>query len=63
LGTFYENREADGDSRTGASISYLDSPSSTSSTTYYLQGRRASGTLTVGKTGHISSIILMEVGS
>jgi hypothetical protein len=55
----------------GAGLSYLDSPATTSSTTYKLQGIRRSGSgncvfnITTGNsgTGNISTITLMEISA
>lgn len=51
-----------------ASVSFLDSPSTTSSTTYKLQGLASGGTLYInrdqdGNNGSVSSITLMEIAA
>lgn len=48
----------------GVAISYLDSPATTSSTTYKIQvNDNGSGTFEFCKTGKIGSMILMEIGA
>lgn len=48
---------------TNRPLIYLDSPATTSSTTYKLQVKRDSGTLTLNSGGFVSSITLLEIGA
>ncbi len=51
------------DQRTLISIHYLDSPATTSATTYKTQQANYSGTTTAQYDGTMSTIILMEIGA
>ena len=51
------------DQRTLVPIHYLDSPATTSATTYKTQQANYSGTTTAQYDGTMSTIILMEIGA
>jgi hypothetical protein len=61
----YNNVGAASDTVCGAGINYLDSPSTTSSTTYKTQFARSSATgeVLVQRSSAVSSITLMEIGA
>jgi hypothetical protein len=46
-----------------ASFLYVDSPSTTSATTYKTQARTGTGSITFQNTSHPSNIVLMEIGA
>ena len=62
---YFSNHSGSGYMANRVSLSYLDSPSTTSSTTYSTKmfAQQASGTVSANGTGLTASIILMEIGA